>query len=129
MTTVVSPDEALQLVYDALTAPLADAEKLKTLDELSTQVQTMVDELGGALNRLALLEEQVRGVDVLAELAKLAEGLKGGGGPARPTQATPVRQPQQLAGPDRGLRRPPVPHQPTGGAVHRGEAVAEHGEG
>lgn len=129
---VASPEDALRLIYDALTAPLADADKLKTLDELSTQVQSMVDELGNAIERLSQLEQRVSGVDVLSELAKLTESLRGGGGggggdgtPTRPT----LRQ-QQPSGPDRGLRRKVmVPHEAVGGAVPRHEVTGEHGEG
>ena len=48
-----------------------------------------------------------------------------------PSQGVPQPIPvQQPAGPDRGLRRRElIPHQAVGGAVHRSEAVAEHGEG
>ena len=131
LQSVSGRDEALQLIEQSLTAPLAEAEKLKTLDELSTQVQSMVDELANGLERLSQLEQRVSGVDVLAELARLAEALKGGGGGVQVPRPTPPGPgPKTPAGPDRGLRRRElIPHQAVGGAVHRSEAVAEHGEG
>ena len=125
-------DRAVEVVAEALTAPLATAETLARYDEGMGQVQGLMDrvtDVEAKLSEIATKVEFMHGL-LAAALGGGRTGLPPQSGPIGPglVQAHHQQAHQPRSQEPGGLRRELVPHQPVGGAM-RGPASVGGGGG